>query len=46
MFRNNDLLGSGTNMDNLRRDLILTASRRWKIIDAQSSNGTYDECID
>ena len=46
MFRNNDLLGSDTNTDNLRRDLISTASRRWRIIDGQSSDGTYDECVD
>lgn len=44
MFRNNDLLGSDNNTENLRRDLISTASRRWKIIDAPSSDGTYHEC--
>ncbi len=46
MFRNNDLLGSDTKTDNLRRDLIATASGRWKIIDAPSSDGTYHECVE
>lgn len=44
MFRNNDLLGSDSNTENLRRDLISAASGRWKIIDAPSSDGTYHEC--
>ena len=46
MFRNNDLLGSNSNTENLRRDLIAAASSRWKIIDAPSSDGTYHECVE
>jgi hypothetical protein len=44
MFRNDDLLGSDNNTDNLRRDLISAASARWKIIDRPSADGTYNEC--
>ncbi|WP_375289903.1 hypothetical protein [Qipengyuania sp.] len=44
MFRNDDLLGSDSNTQNLRRDLISVVSSRWKIIDAPSSDGSYHEC--
>ena len=44
MFRNKDLLGSDSNTENLRGDLISAASGSWKIIDAPSSDGTYHEC--
>lgn len=46
MFRNEDLLGSNSNTENLRRDLISAASGRWKIIDAPSLDGTYRECVE
>ena len=46
MFRNNDLLGSDINTEKLRRDLIATASSRWRIIDAPSSDGTFHECVE
>ena len=46
MFRNNDLLGSDNNTENLHRDLMSAASGRWKIIDAPSSDGTYHECVE
>ncbi|GEM_PF-2611287 len=46
MFRNNDLLGSDYNTENLRRDLISAISGRWKIIDAPSSDGSYHECVE
>lgn len=46
MFRNDDLLGSDNNNDNLRRDLISAASTRWKIIDQPSADGTYNECAE
>ena len=46
MFRNNDLLGSDSNTENLRRDLFLAASTRWKIVDAPSSDGSYHECVE
>lgn len=46
MFRNNDLLGSDSNTENLRRDLISAASGHWKIIEDSSSDGTYHECVE
>lgn len=46
MFRNTDLLGSDSNTENLRRDLVSAASGRWEIIDAPSSDGTYHECVE
>ena len=46
MFQNNDLLGSNSNTENLRGDLISAVSGRWKIIDAPSSDGTYHECVE
>lgn len=46
MFRNGDLFGSDRNTERLHHDLISAVSAQWKIIEAPSSNGTYDECFE